>query len=206
MSYIHSKKNLKSLLDAFYQMYYLSLDKKKSDIFIEYLLFQKLQYFLKSRLFKSNLSVSDILDLLIYSTPLFKLCEKMDFNLRKINKFISDRDYENALRVIFGEDTLRQDEIKIISGLDSFNDSFIDLDIKNWCVQFEKENPHLFLFDTINSEILDYCNKNNIITVFLNNKVQFDENNIDYVFSINKDQMIYQHRFSIKLNLNIFRI
>ena len=122
VSYVHSKKNLKSLLDAFYKMYHLSLEKNKSKIFKEYLLFQKLEYFLKSRLLKSNLSVSDVLDLLIYATPLFRLCGDVNSNLANLYEFIANSDYENALKVIFGEDALNQKDIKVISNVNYFKD------------------------------------------------------------------------------------
>ena len=172
VSYIHSKKNLKSLLDAFYKMYYISLEKNKSGIFKEYLLYQKLEYFLKSRLLKSNLSVGDVLDLLIYSTPLFRLCGEVNSNLSDLYGFISNRDYENALRVIFGKDTINQKDIKIISNVNSFkNDcNLIELQSDSWLDQFKIENPDLYIFkQNENEEISEYCNKNNIPIIAINN-------------------------------------
>ena len=174
VSYIHSKKNLNSLLVAFYKMYYISLEKNKSEIFKEYLLYQKLKYFLYARLLKSNLSVGDVLDLLIYSTPLFKLCGDVNSNLFR---FISNRDYENALRVIFGKDTLNQKDIKIISDVNSFkNDcNLIELHSDSWLDQFENEKPDLFIFkQNENEEISDYCNKNDISIISINdNEIDF---------------------------------
>ena len=170
--HIHSKKNLKSLLVAFYEMYYISLEKNKSKIFKEYLLYQKLEYFLKSRLLNSNLSVGDVLDLLIYSTPLFRLCGDVNSSLSDLYRFISNGDYENALRVIFGKDTLNQKDIKIISNINSFKNDckLIELQSDSWLDQFENEKPDLFIFkQNVNEKITDYCNKNNIPIISINN-------------------------------------
>ena len=81
-----------------------------------------MEYFLKSRLLKSNLSVSDVLDLLIYATPLFRLCGDVNSNLANLYEFIANSDYENALKVIFGEDALNQKDIKVISNVNYFKD------------------------------------------------------------------------------------
>lgn len=171
VSYIHSKKYLKSLLDAFYKLYYLSLEKSKSKIFKEYLLFQKLEYFLNSRLLKSNLSVSDVLDLLIYSSPLFKLCGDVNSNLANLYEYIANKDYENALQVIFGEDILNQKDIKVISNVNYFKDdcNLIELQSNSWSKQFESEKPDLFIFKDIeNEEMLKYCKVNDIETISIN--------------------------------------
>ena len=93
-------------------MYYISLDKNKSGIFKRYLLYRKLNYFLNQRLLKSDLSVGDTLDLLIYASPLFKSCVDYNNDIKlDLFHFIANNDYENALRVIFGDDIKKIDDI-----------------------------------------------------------------------------------------------
>ncbi len=111
-SFDNSKDILKGLLDAFYKMYYISLDKNKSGIFKRYLLYRKLNYFINQRLLKSDLSVGDTLDLLIYASPLFKSCVDYNNDIKlDLFHFIANNDYENALRVIFGDDIKKIDDI-----------------------------------------------------------------------------------------------
>lgn len=116
MSYIHSKKVLMGLIDAFFMMYGLCLEKNKQDIFKHYLLFPKLEYFLHSRLLKSDLPMDDVLDLLIHATPLFQLyCEyneNINSNLKNLYEFIANEDYENAIIFIFGDEISNKDNFK----------------------------------------------------------------------------------------------
>ena len=118
MSYIHSKKVLKGLIDAFFIMYDLCLKKNKPDIFKHYLLFQKLEYFLNSRLLKSDLSMNDVLDLLVYATPLFKLyfeyADYINSNLKELYKFIANEDYKNAIIFIFGDEISQETDFKLL--------------------------------------------------------------------------------------------
>ena len=165
-SFDNSKDTLKGLLDAFYKMYYISLDKNKSDIFKRYLLYRKLNYFLNQRLLKSDLSVVDTLDLLIYASPLFKSCVDYNKDVKSdLFHFIADKDYENALKVVFGKNILNQKDIKVISDVDSFEDEchLVKIQLGSWFNQFESEKPNLLIFRQCeNEEIQNYCNKNNI--------------------------------------------
>ena len=165
----NSKITLKGLLDAFYKMYYLSLDKNKSDIFKRYLLFRKLNYFLYQRLLKSDLSVGNILDLLIYASPLFKSCVDYNNDIKlDLFHFIANKYYENALKTIFGENIPNQHDIKVISNVGSFKDecNLVDLQCASWLNQFENEKPHLFIYklteNSLFDEIISYCDKNKI--------------------------------------------
>lgn len=118
MSQINSIKILKGLIDAFYMMYELSLNKNKSEIFIHYLLFQKLEYFIR-RLLNSDLSIKDVLEVLSYSAHLFKLYvdynNEINSNFSDLFKFIAYEDYENALVFMFGEDINENDDFPKIS-------------------------------------------------------------------------------------------
>jgi len=180
MSNIHSKKNLKGLVDAFFKMFLICEEKNKSKIFKHYLLFQKLEYFSSSQLLRCELSVGDILDILIEATPLFKLYVDYNSNINScfadLFKFIANKKYENAMRYILGEDTLNQKEIKVISNLNSFEKdcNLIKLQEMHWLNQFEVEKPDLFIFkETENEEILKYCRENNIETICVNNENNF---------------------------------
>ena len=165
-SFDNSKNTLKGLLKAFYGMHYLSIDKNKSNIFKMFLLPRKLNYFLYDRLMHSDLSVGDTLELLIYASPLFKSCIDYNKDIKlDLFHFIANKDYENALRFIFGENILNQKDIKIISDEDSFADEYhlIKFQSDSWFNQFESEKPDLFIFkECENEEIQNYCNKNNI--------------------------------------------
>lgn len=168
MSFIHSKNVLKGLLDSFYNMYSLAVTHDKSGIFKQYLLPQKLDYFLNFRLLKADLAVSEILELLIHAAPLFRLCGKVNSNLSYLFEFISNKDYENALKVIFGENIPNQHDIKVISNVDLFKEecNLVELQCDSWLNQFENEKPHLFIYklseNSLLDEIISYCDKNNI--------------------------------------------
>ena len=189
-SFDNSKDTLKGLLDAFYKMYDISLDKNKSGIFKRYLLYRKLNYFLNQRLLKSDLSVGDTLDLLIYTSPLFKSCVDYNDDIKlDLFYFIASKDYENALRVVFGEDTLNQKDIKVISNVNYFKEdcNLIELQSNSWSNQFESEKPDLFIFKDIeNKEMLNYCKDNDIGIISINNnekdfKQLLDSINFKYI-------------------------
>ena len=196
--------NLKNMLDSFFKMYHISLDKDKSDIFKNHLLFYKLNNFLRC-LINSNLSVSDVLDLLIYSSPLFRLNNKYEGNFVPLFEYISNKDYENALRFIYGEDTLNQNDIKIVSNMEILKEECYFIELKNDYLNFKEDldlflnklndkKPHLFIFkyeenylnDCLDT-ILAYCRENNVPSVcigYSSNK----EPDFDYFISddINK--------------------
>lgn len=174
MSYANSKDVLKGLLDSFYKMYLLASTNGKLRIFKQYLLPQKLDYFLISRLFKSDLAVCEILELLIQATALFKLCEDVNSRVAHVFKFISNGDYENVLKVIFGDSIPNQHDIKVISNVDSFKGEcdLVELQYDSWLNQFESEKPHLFIYKPAENLLIDdmvsYCDKNNIKHVLFN--------------------------------------
>lgn len=169
MSYIYSKMNLKGLLDSIYKLYHISLKKGKSKIFKKYLLYQKLLYFLNSKLLKSNLSVGDVLELLIYAQPLFNLYVGFNKDVdNNLFKYISDKDYENAFKVIFGKD------VKKINDINS-NSSEEDIDLFIY-------NPK----NELNENIFNHCIENNIPTVFLDDCSDVEiKNKFDYIVDYN---------------------
>ena len=105
VSNIFSKNRLLERLTAFFKMYYLSMEKNRTKIFIKYLLLNKLNYFTEFHLIKCNLPINDMLDVLEYATPLYKLYT--DYNPGFNGKFshlfrdIACKNYEDALRHIF---------------------------------------------------------------------------------------------------------
>lgn len=197
-NYNMSKNDLRYLLDFFYSRYYFYL-KNKSERFIKHFLFQKLEYFLNLGLVQSNLSVHDILDLLIYSTPLFKsyvnLNNKIHSNFNELYGFISEKNYENALGVILGKNTLNQKDLKIISNENQFEGecNYIEFQHDEGLVQFDDEELNLFIYKSasnpIGEEILDYCRKNNIQTLLLNSSKTEGSlrNKFDYDLDLNSN-------------------
>lgn len=174
MFYVNSKDVLKGLLDSFYKMYLLADANGGLRIFKQYLLPQKLEYFLISRLFKSDLAVCEIMELLIHATSLFKLCGDVNSGVAHVFKFISNGDYENILKVIFGDNIPNQQDIKVISNVESFKKEcdLVELQYDSWLNQFESEKPQLFIYkpneNLLIEDMISYCDKNNIKHVLLN--------------------------------------
>ena len=183
MSHVNSKDVLKGLLDSFYEMYLLADANGKLRIFKQYLLPQKLDYFLIYRLFVSDLAVCEILELLIYAKALFKSCGDVNSNVAHVFKFISNGEYESVLKVILGDNIPNQHDIKVISNVDSFKSEcdLVELQYDFWLNQFESEKPHLFMYkpaeNLLIEDIISYCDKNNIKHVLLN-KDNFNFNQI----------------------------
>ena len=155
-------------------MYLLADVNGKLRIFKQYLLPQKLDYFLISRLFKSDLAVCEILELLIYAKALFKSCGDVNSNVAHVFKFISNGDYESVLKVILGDNIPNQHDIKVISNVESFKSEcdLVELQYDSWLNQFESEKPQLFIYkpaeNLLIEDIISYCDKNNIKHVLLN--------------------------------------
>ncbi len=165
-------------LNSYFKMFSISMEKNKSQIFKKYLLFNKLNYFINAHVLKCNLSVNDLLDVLVHATPLFRLYVNYNPNLNigtaTLFKYIANKDYENALKEIYGHDTKNQKDIKVAVNSDKFSkDSFIPevnmfvLSKESWAEQMESEKPDLFLFESQDGdeEILNYCNGHNIQAV-----------------------------------------
>lgn len=204
ISHEFTKNRVKERLDAYYEMFYISFMENKVDIFKYYILFNKLNYFLKQHLMVCNLSTNDIIDILEYATPLFKLCmtnDNVNGPFEELFEYIANKDYENALRFVHGENSLIQNEIKIICNLNAekciswkSEINIINLSLGDWFNQFDKEKPEFFLYvpsdedfsiDTLNT-ILKYCNYHKIQTIFLNNEDKFIDLSLefDYIFNL----------------------
>lgn len=158
-SNIFSKNRLIERLDAYFKMYHLSLEKNRSKIFVKHLLLNKLNYFTKFHLLKCNLPINDMLDILEYATPLYKLYSDYnpDFSGRFSHLFrdIACKNYEDALRRIFNFEIPNQKNIKVATILDSFSyNSFkyefnlISLTPDSWKEQLESEKPDLFFCES----------------------------------------------------------
>lgn len=217
ISFEFTKNRVKERLDAYYEMFYISCMENKVDLFKYYILFNKLNYFLKQHLMICNLSTNEIVDILEYSAPLFKLCVMDNTNINgpfaKLFEYIANKDYENALIIIQGECSLIQNDIKIVSNLNQkdyssfkYEDNFINCTEKNWFNQFDEEKPDIFVYihpdnkfslDTL-STVLEYCNYHNIKTIFLNNENEFIGLSLkfDYIFNLCKDASYsnYNHK------------
>ncbi len=197
-----SKDALMKTVDICFKRYYSSIQNNMSDEFKQLLLSSKVDHIVRECILKCNLPVSDMMDVLIHSMPLFKTALNygidMDENIAQLAICIADRDFENALRKIYGENIPKQRNIKVAAILDQFShDSFkyefelIDVLPDSWFDQFETEKPDLFFCESayhgvvlegdvgvwnnkvfknngILREIIKYCNEKNIPTVFWN--------------------------------------
>ena len=184
-----SKQKILKRLNAYYKMYYLCSSKHKNEIFKHYLLYDKLLYVTKNHLMHCDLPTRDIIEILNYSMPLFKLYYEYNRNFSgnyaKLFKYIAQKDYENAMKFIYGDKIIHQKDIKVAAILNSFwhesllhECDYIKLDLNDWFNQLNQNLPNLFIFeypdeisdaDKLN-EILKYCNNNQITTIFLSTK------------------------------------
>ncbi len=202
-----SKQRILNRLNAYYQMYYLCSSKNKDDVFKHYLLLDKLKYFSNNHLKKCDLPTKDLLEILEYSMPLFKLYYEYnnDFSesLAPLFKYIAQKDYENAMRFIYGDKIINQKNIKVAAILNSFwhetllNEcDYIKLDLNNCFNQLKQEKPNLLILEYCNeisdtnklNEILKYCDKNQITTIFLSTKSSKNNSaeifmKFDYIFT-----------------------
>lgn len=159
VSNIHSKNRMLERVSAYFMMYHLSIEKNKSGIFKKYMLLNKLNYFTEYHLLKSDLPTCDLLEVLEYSSPLYKLY--MDYNPHFSGKFsqlfsyIAEKNFEDALSYIFNNEVPNQKDIKVATILDSFShNSFkhefdlITLTPDSWKEQLESQKPDLFLCES----------------------------------------------------------
>lgn len=208
-------KTMMGRLKAYYIMLELSKENDFVEVFSQYLLLDKLSYFVTTQLLLSNCSTGILLDILEFSQPLFEICLSNNtvLNIGNATLFnhIANKRYEEALMFIKNKSSNvqklpKQKDIKIAVIMDPFtHDSYkyefnlIDLHPKNWLDTFKKEQPSLFICESAFSgvitdnnpwgvwrdkvltnltndnenrlelkAILDYCNKNNIPTIFYN--------------------------------------
>lgn len=206
-----SKKMIKGLLNTYYEMFYIAQNHEKSHIFNNMLLFDYLNYFI-TLCSTNNLSVDDLLELFIYSQPLFDLYyQNNDFESMyksPLFDFIFQGKYEEAIYHVFGENTPKQKDIVVATLCDQYTyDSFkfecnlFKLNVKNWLNQLKIKKPDLFLFTTSNNEnsdlheIIKCCNKLNIPTIIWENKqTELSEEiffSFDYIFSCYKEKTHY---------------
>ena len=181
ISYKITKESMINRLNSYFKMFLISLEKNKSRIFKKYLLFGKLNYFINFHVLQCNLSISDLLDVLVHATPLFRLYVNYNPNLNigtaTLFKYIANKDYENALKEIHGDGIKNQKDIKVTVSDKFPKDSFVPkfnifvLSQESWAEQMESEKPDLLLFKSHDEdeEIVNYCNDHNI------QAVQWDE-------------------------------
>ena len=194
-----SKTKIIKRLEAYFQMFYLCIDKNKTDIFKEYLLVTKLRHVLVDHIMKCGLPTGDLLDILICAKPLFKLYVEYGGMIPEgldVFEDISKGNFENALKFIQGENTLNIGEIKCICSKDislSYCTSLSD----DWLGQFEEMEPKLFVYNAFDEmePILKYCNDNDIMAVNLN---ELSDDILDYEFSQFLDEINFRYIPSLK--------
>ncbi|SDA42322.1 glycosyltransferase [Methanobrevibacter millerae] len=222
---VFSKKMIKGLLDTYYEMFYITQNRDNSHIFNNILLFDNLNYFL-TLCSTNKLSADDLLELFIYSKPLFDLYyQNNDFesnNKSPLFDFIFQGKYEDAIYHIFGENTPMQKDILVATLCDQYTyNSFkfechlFKLNPNNWLNQLKIKKPDLFLFTTSNNEnadlyeIIKYCNDFNIPTIVWENKKTDLSKEIflsfDYIFSCYKESVqYYQNKNHENVNYLMF--
>ena len=216
-SFDNSKDTLKGLLDAFYKMYYISLEKNRTKIFVKHLLLNKLNYFTKFHLLKCDLPIGDMLDILEYATPLYKLY--FDHNPDFAGKFshlfrdIACKNYEDALRRIFNFEIPNQKDIKVATIFDSFShNSFkyefdlISVTPDSWKEQLESEKPDLFFCESAYHGISKKSSPHGVWVGKLSQKSLCDnlkgiltycnQNNIPTIFWNKEDPVSFTDKFS----------
>lgn len=216
-SNIFSKNRLIERLDAYFKMYYLSLEKNRTKIFVKHLLLNKLNYFTKFHLLKCDLPINEMLDILEYATPLYKLY--FDYNPDFAGKFsnlfmdIACKNYEDALRRIFNFEIPNQKNIKVATIFDSFShNSFkyefdlISLTPDSWKEQLESEKPDLFLCESAYHGISKKSSPHGVWVGKLSQKSLCDnlkgiltycnQNNIPTIFWNKEDPISFTDKFS----------
>lgn len=154
----YSKVEIKKRIQAYFMMYWLFIENDKTELFMHYLLVEKLRDFLVDYLMKSNLNVGELLEILEYVKPLFKLYVDYD-GVIPGNLFvfedIANGDFENVLRFIYGDSTLKQKEIMVALIKDSFSNYFIkhefdlmEINHDDWLNQFECKKPDFFFCES----------------------------------------------------------
>ena len=104
LTHVFSKDIMKIRLDSYYKMYYLCANKNKIKMFKHYALHGKLNYFTKKHLLVCNLPPHDVLEVLEYAQPLFKLYMEHDqikAEHYELYEYIANKEYELALEYIY---------------------------------------------------------------------------------------------------------
>ena len=216
-SNIFSKGRLIERLDAYFKMFHLSLEKDRSKIFVKHLLLNKLNYFTKFHLLKCDLPINDMLDILEYATPLYRLY--FDYNPDFAGKFsnlfrnIACKNYEDALRRIFNFEIPNQKNIKVATIFDSFShNSFkyefdlISLTPDSWKEMLESEKPDLFFCESAYHGISKKSSPHGVWVGKLSQKSLCDnlkgiltycnQNNIPTIFWNKEDPVSFTDKFS----------
>ena len=216
-SNIFSKNRLLERLDAYFKMYYLSLEKNRTKIFVKHLLLNKLNYFTKFHLLKCDLPISDMMDILEYATPLYRLY--FDYNPDFAGKFsnlfrdIACKNYEDVLRRIFNCEIPNQKSIKVATIFDSFShNSFkyefdlISLTPDSWKEMLESEKPDLFFCESAYHGISKKSSPHGVWVGKLSQKSLCDnlkgiltycnQNNIPTIFWNKEDPISFTDKFS----------
>ena len=195
-----SKTKIIKRIKAYYIMFYSFKDKNKTDIFKHYLLVSKLRHVLVDCIMKCNLPTGDVLEILIYSQPLFKMyCNYGGLIPENLHVFedIACGDFEKALMFIQGENTPKLCEVNCINSTDWSIEHCLDLS-DDWTEQFENTNLDLFIFDEANrnQEILDYCGEHNVQIVGIDRykklKTILDSINFKYIPDLRHLVLIYR--------------
>ena len=229
VSHKFSEELLLNRLKAYYEMYYICANKNKTKIFKQYLLFDKLIYFLVTQLLKSDLTVNELLNVLIFAQPLFKSYVNYNNNIKShlanLFKYIAHKEYDKVIEIIYGN-APRQEDLIIATNLNNIptnNTSCFNLiNILEYDLnQIEKQKFDLFLY--IDSEhegnesklenkqklsiakIIECFNEKNIPTVLFKENNDNKSNNRNFNFILTNDNNLKNSQNNVMyLNENEF--
>ena len=229
VSHKFSEELLLNRLKAYYEMYYICANKNKTKIFKQYLLFDKLIYFLVTQLLKSDLTVNELLNVLIFAQPLFKSYVNYNNNIKShlanLFKYIAHKEYDKVIEIIYGN-APRQEDLIIATNLNNIptnNTSCFNLiNILEYDLnQIEKQKFDLFLYiDSEHEEnesklenkqklsiakIIECFNEKNIPTVLFKENNDNKSNNRNFNFILTNDNNLKNSQNNVMyLNENEF--
>ena len=192
-------KMLKGILDSCFEMYYIFNSKNKTKIFVENILYSKLNGFLEYSNEKI-LPVTDFIKLLNYSKALFNSCIQNNKS-NELFECISQDKFEPVICSVYGREIPKQNEIRIATfDLDAYNSfrydcDMLKLNLEGWEREIQSFKPQIFMATSqflkdSNEDLVEvslkYCLDNNIQTVFIENEdLEFSELSLkfDYIFT-----------------------
>lgn len=229
VSHKFSEELLLNRLKAYYEMYYICANKNKTKIFKQYLLFDKLIYFLVTQLLKSDLTVNELLNVLIFAQPLFKSYVNYNNNIKShlanLFKYIAHKEYDKVIEIIYGN-APKQEDLIIATNLNNIPTNstphFNLINILEYNTnQIEQQKFDLFLYidseheknestlenkqKLIITKIIECFNEKNIPTVLFKENNDNKSNNRNFNFILTNDNNLKNSQNNVMyLNENEF--
>lgn len=194
-----SQDNIMKRVKAYFMMFYACVEKNRAELFKHYLLGDKLRHLLEDHIMKCDLPTGDLLEILIYSQPLFRLYVNYGGRIsydRQIFEDIAGGNFEGALKFIQGSNAPDLRDVKCIISSNFTVNGCVELS-DNWLSQFESIRPDLFVYQNKIDDILDYCNSHNICTIHLKEDISdlndiLDSVNFKYIPDLKHILVFYE--------------